>query len=323
MSRSVLWRSLQTILILLLLSYVCFALMTLMPGDPVELMITSNPKIGSEDMQRLRMLYGLDQPTPLRYYHWLTSFLKGDLGYSRTYRVPVMDLLAPRMLNTFYLAMSSLVLALLIAVPLGVLSALRTGTWIDSLCGVLSSLSLSTPSFWTGLVLILIFGGWWPILPPGGTFSIGLSEDSPLDAVLDRLSYLVLPVVSLAFVQLGRFLRLTRGAMMEALKNDYIRTARAKGLPVSTILWRHAFRNALLPLITIVALSFSSLFSGALITETVFAYHGVGHLLYEAIRSNDFNLAMVAFLFSMTAVFAFNGLADLAYGWADPRISHH
>jgi peptide/nickel transport system permease protein len=234
-----------------------------------------------------------------------------------------MDLLGPRLINTFYLSMSSLLLALLIAIPLGIWAALHAGSKIDYGLSFLSSAGISMPSFWLGIVLIIVFGIWWPLFPPGGTSSIGIEDGTAWEIFVDRLSYLVLPTLSLTIMQMGRFVRFTRSSMLEALRHDYIRTAKAKSLSQSVILWRHAFRNALIPLITVITLSFSSLFSGALITETVFAYQGVGKLVYESIRGNDFNVAMVSFLISISMVLLFNLLADLLYAAADPRISYH
>lgn len=306
-----------------MLSYVCFVLMTLMPGDPIELMITSNPHMSSDDLSRLRELYGLDRPSYIRYWQWISDLARGELGYSRTYRIPVMDLLGPRLLNTFYLSLSSLILAVIIAIPLGIWSAMRAGSWVDYLLNFFSSAGISMPSFWLGIVLILVFGLWLPIFPPGGTSTIGIETGSFWEVLSDRISYLVLPTLSLTFMQVGRFVRFTRSAMLETLQHDYIRTAKAKGLSSQRIVWHHAFRNALIPLITVMAMSFSSLFSGALITETVFAYQGVGKLIYESIRGNDFNVAMVAFMVSITMVLVFNLAADLLYGCADPRINYH
>jgi peptide/nickel transport system permease protein len=297
--------------------------MTLMPGDPVDMMISSNPKITSEDISRLRSLYGLDQPAYVRYYHWMTQILSGDLGYSRTYRIPVSELLGPRLVNTFFLSFSSLILALLISLPLGMWSALRAGSKVDYIVNLFSFAGISVPSFWLGIVLIIAFAVKLPLLPAGGTFTIGIENDGSFaDIFLDRLKYLILPIASLCFLQIGRFVRFTRSAMLEALRNDYIRTAKAKGLTYQQIIWKHAFRNALIPLITIIALSFSSLFSGALITETVFAYQGVGKLVYESIIGNDFNVAMVSFMISVSMVLMFSLIADIFYGIADPRISY-
>jgi len=316
----ILRRLIQTVIVILLLSYFCFYIMTLMPGDPVELMIQSNPKITSEDVARLRTLYGLDQPAYKRYLNWAKSITEGDLGYSRTYRIPVSELIGPKLMNTFILSMTSLILALVIAIPLGVLSALKAGSKTDYLVNFFAFAGISVPSFWLAIVLIIIFAVWMQLLPAGGTFTIG-AETQGLAGILDRAKYLILPTMSLAYLQIGTFVRYTRAAMLEAMRNDYIRTAKAKGLSRSAVIWKHGFRNALLPLITIVTLSLSGVFGGALITETVFAYQGVGKLVYDSIIGNDFNVAMVSFIISVTMVLIMNLLADIFYGFADPRIS--
>lgn len=294
--------------------------MNRMPGDPVDLMIQSNPRITSEDVARLRALYGLDQPTYARYWSWVSSVASGDLGYSRTYRIPVSDLLGPKLFNTFVLSMASLGLALLIAVPLGTLAALRPNTRWDYGINFFAFAGISMPSFWLGIVLILIFAvglGW---LPASGTTSIGYTPGNMMAAIWDRITYLILPTLSLAYMQIGTFARFTRSAMTEALRNDYIRTARAKGLPFRVVVWKHGFRNALLSLITIVMLSLAGVFSGATITETVFGYQGVGKLVYDSIIGNDFNVAMVSFMISVAMVLLLNLLADILYSFADPRI---
>jgi peptide/nickel transport system permease protein len=296
--------------------------MTLMPGDPVDLMVSSNPKITAEDVVRLKQLYGLDQPSYVRYGHWISDIAKGELGYSRTYRVPVTDLLGPRLISTFILSMAALVFSLLIAIPVGIISALRPGSKIDYIFNFFSFAGISIPSFWLGIVCIIVFAVWIPLFPAGGTQTIGGSELGFWADILDRSKYLVLPVLSLSLQQIGRFSRFTRSSMLEALRNDFIRTAKAKGLPRQVIIWRHAFRNALIPLITILALSTSSVFSGAIITETVFAYQGVGKLTYDSIIGNDFNVAMVSFIISVAMVLLMNLVADLLYGVADPRISY-
>lgn len=320
MTTFIMRRLVQTVAVILLLSYFCFYIMTLMPGDPVELMIQSNPKITSEDITRLRTLYGLDQPAYKRYANWASSILAGDLGYSRTYRIPVSELIGPKLLNTFILSMTSLTLALLVAVPLGVMSALRPGSKLDYGVNFFAFAGISVPSFWLAIVLIIFFAVWMQALPAGGTFTIG-SNFTGIEFVLDRMKYLILPTLSLAYLQIGTFVRYTRSAMLEAMRNDYIRTAKAKGLPRQAVIWKHGFRNALLPLITIATLSLSGIFSGALITETIFAYQGVGKLVYDSIMANDFNVAMVSFIISVTMVLLMNLLADILYGFADPRIS--
>jgi len=309
-------RLLQTVFVLVALSFFCYVLLTLMPGDPVELMIQSNPKITQEDVERLRSLYGIDQPVYLRYGNWIKDILSGDLGFSRTYRVPVTELLLPRLKNTFTLSFLALLFSLAIAIPLGILAALKANQRVDYIIGFFSFGGISTPSFWLGLMLIIVFAVKLQWLPASGTEPIGLTSPS----FFDRLPYLILPALTLSYISIGRFIRFTRSAMLESLKNDYIRTATAKGLPRKTVIWKHAFRNALLSLITMVTLSFSGVFSGATITETVFAYQGVGKLVYDSILANDFNVAMISFMISVSMVLIFSLVADLLYSWADPRI---
>lgn len=315
-------RILQTLAVIVLLSYVCFYLMSLMPGDPVDMMIASNPKMTTEDVARLKSLYGLDQPVYKRYASWVTAISSGDLGYSRTYRVPVQELMGPRLWNTFLLSAAALTLSLLIAIPLGVISALRPGSKLDYFMNFFSFAGISIPSFWLAIVLIIIFAVKIPLLPAGGTQTIGEENLGLWADILDRSKYLILPILSLSIQQIGRFSRFTRSAMLEAMRNDFIRTARAKGLSRRTVVWKHGFRNALIPLITILALSFSGLFSGAILTETVFAYQGVGKLVYDSIIGNDYNVAMISFVISVSMVLLMNLMADIFYGFADPRISY-
>lgn len=321
MATYILRRLIQTVFVVILLSYVCFYIMTLMPGDPVELMISSNPKITSEDVARLRTLYGLDQPSYRRYWNWVSQIAQGDLGHSRTYRVPVSELLGPRLWNTFFLSMAALGISLALALPIGVYTALNPGGRLDSTVNMASFFGISMPSFLLALLLIIIFAvqlGW---LPAGGTETIGVSNEG-FAGLLDRLKYLILPVMSLSLQQIGSFVRYARGAMLDVLRQDYVRTAKAKGLSRHVVLWKHAFRNALIPVITVVALSLSSVFSGALLTETVFAYQGVGKLVYDSIMGNDFNVAMVSFIISVSMVLIMNLIADIMYGFADPRITY-
>lgn len=322
MTTYILRRLIQTLVVIVLLSYVCFYLMTLMPGDPIDIMVSSNPKITAEDVARLKALYGLDQPAYKRYATWVQTIATGDLGYSRTYRVPVGELMGPRLWNTFILSMLSLGFSILIAVPMGIYSALKPGTKTDHIVNFFSFAGISIPSFWLGIVLIIIFAVKFPLLPAGGTQAIGGDSLGFFGDLADRGKYLILPVLSLSIQQIGRFARFTRSAMMEAMRNDFIRTAKAKGLSQSRVVWRHGFRNALIPLVTITALSFSSVFSGAILTETVFAYQGVGKLVYDSIIANDYNVAMISFIISVSMVLLANFLADILYGVVDPRISY-
>lgn len=321
MFKYIIKRVLQSLLTLLILSFVCYFVLTLMPGDPVDMMAAGNPNITTEDMQRLKALYGLDQPAYKRYVNWMGTLLSGDLGFSRTYKIPVSDILGPRILNTFYLSVFALFLSLLIAVPLGVYAAVHKGKIIDYLLNLFAFAGISIPSFWLALILILMFAVKAGLLPAGGTYSVGQDLEG-FALFWDRIKFLILPVLSLSFMQIGTFVRYTRGAMLEILNSDYIRTARSKGLDERKVLFKHAFRNALIPLITVVAISFSFIFSGAIITETVFAYQGVGKLVYDSIMSNDFNVAMVSFMISMIMVFLMSLVADIFYAVVDPRIKY-
>lgn len=319
----ILRRLIQTLIVIAILSYLCFGLMNLMPGDPVELMISSNPKITAEDVVRLREFYGLDTPIYRKYFKWVSELAQGELGYSRVYRIPVSEMIGPSLRATVILSLASLTVSLLIGIPLGIWCALKPNTKIDYTINFFSFAGISMPSFWLGIVLIIIFSvklGW---LPAGGYQTTGMQYESWWSELLDKGKYLILPVVSLSIQSIGRFSRFARSAMLEAMRNDFIRTAKAKGLGRQVVIWRHGFRNALIPLITIVAISLSSIFSGALITETLFAYPGAGRLIYSSIMGNDYNVAMISFVISISMVLLMNLAADLLYGVVDPRITYN
>ena len=322
MSAFILRRLLQTVVVQILLSFVCYYVMSLMPGDPIDIMVSSNPKMTAEDVTRLKSLYGLDQPITVRYWHWLADFGQGNFGYSRTYRIPVQEMIAPRLVNTLYLSALALTMALVIGIPLGVMAGLNPGSRFDYVANFFSYGGISLPSFWLGIMLIIVFAVKLEWLPAGGTQTIGANL-SGWEAFVDRLKYLILPAISLMTLQAGVYLRFARSSMIEAMGNDFIRTARAKGLSRYRVIWVHGFRNALIPLITVVSLSASSIFSGAIITETVFAYQGVGKLVFDSIVGNDFNMAMVSFMISIAMVLTMNLLADILYALADPRISYN
>ena len=318
----ILRRIVQTLVVIVILSYVCFGLMSLMPGDPVEMMISANPKITQADVVRLRSFYGLDQPIYKRYFNWVSDLAQGDLGYSRTYRIPVEEMMGPALPYTCVLSLTSLAFSLLVAIPLGIICALKPNSKVDYIVNMFNFAGISVPSFWLGIVLIIIFAVQLKWLPAGGFQTTGMEFDTYWEEYLDQAKYLILPVLSLSIQSIGRFSRFTRSAMLEAMRNDFIRTARAKGLARSVVIWKHGFRNALIPLITIVALSLSGIFSGALITETLFAYPGAGRLIYSSIMGNDYNVAMVSFLISVSMVLLMNLVADLLYGVVDPRVSY-
>jgi peptide/nickel transport system permease protein len=306
-------RAAEIVVTLALMSLVVYLLIGLMPGDPIDLMIAGDPNMTSADAARLRALHGLDKPLLERYLAWAGQALQGNFGYSRSFGQPVLAVLWPRLLNTLQLAGLAFVLAAAIALPLGMWAASRPRSRADYLINLFCFAGISAPPFWLALLLITLFAvslGW---LPAGGM------ADRP--GLGEQLRHLALPVATLTLVQLGAYTRFMRGAMIETLRQDYIRTARAKGVPEPRVLGRHAFRNALAPVLTILALSFGGLFSGALITETMFAWPGMGKAIYQAILDNDYNLALVGLLVATFATIAGNLLADLGYAWVDPRVS--
>lgn len=306
----------ETVFLLFLMSFLIYGLIGLMPGDPIDLMLSADPNVTAGDAARLKALQGLDRPLWERYWYWLQSAIVGDFGYSRLYARPVVEVIGPRLLNTLILMGTSLALALLIAIPAGVIAAMHPRGLTDSTINLLAFAGFSVPSFWLGLILIIVFAvqlGW---LPAGGTAPIGSAD------LVDRLRYLVLPVATLTLLAAGTFVRFVRASMLEALREDFIRTARVKGLSRSAVVIRHAMPHAMLSLVTIVALNVGSLFSGSLVVETIFAYLGMGKLIYDSIMGNDYNLALAALLIATLVTLLANLVADIAYGWLDPRIDY-
>src|SRR5258708_16768049 len=283
-------------------------------------MMAGDPRSRGATAARLRAVYGIDKPLMERYLAWAGQALQGNFGYSRSFNQPVLSVLWPRLLNTLVLAGLAFLLATAIALPLGIGTASRPRSRADYLVNLLCFAGISIPPFWLALLLIALFAvalGW---LPAGGMADVRPGTPWPA-ALAERLRFLILPVATLTLVQVGAYTRFMRGAMIEALRQDYIRTARAKGVPEGRVLWGHAFANALAPVLTILALSFGGLLSGALITETMFAWPGMGKAIYQAILDNDYNLALIGLLIATLATILGNLLADLAYAWVDPRVS--
>ncbi len=316
MTRFLLARLVQSVAVLVVMSFVIYGLIGLMPGDPIDLMINADPKMTSEDATRLRALYGLDKPIIERYGNWLKAALTADLGYSRLHAKPVLEVLGPALGNTIVLLGLSFLLSLAIGLPAGIAAALRPYSRSDYAINFLAFAGISVPAFWLALLLIIVFAVFLGILPASGTGTIGAA------GFWESAKYVVLPVANLTIASAGGHTRYMRAAMIETLRQDYIRTARAKGASQTRVVFRHALRNAMIPVVTVVALNFGYLFSGALITETIFAYPGMGKLIFDAIMGNDFNLALVALLFATVLTLAGNLLADLTYAWLDPRISY-
>jgi peptide/nickel transport system permease protein len=305
-------RSLGLIIVLLLTSFVVFALIGLMPGDPIDLLMSANPNMMPEDVAKLKAIYGVDQPLWTRYTHWLADALHGDFGFSRIQHRPVLEVVLPALGNTIILTFTAFIISAALALVLGTLAAVNQGRLTDRLISFFAFLGISVPGFWLGLVFIYLFTVKLGVLPAGGM----PRADQPYPAI----AYLVLPCLTLILIEIGGLTRYVRSAVIEALGQDYIRTARAKGQSESRIVWRHALRNAMIPIMTIIALGFGHLLSGATLIETMFGWRGMGRLIYEAIMGNDYNLALVCLLFTTTMVLIGSIIADVSYALLDPRI---
>ena len=305
-SRFIFYRLLQMLATLGVMSLLVYTLIGLMPGDPVDLMLAGNPHITPEDAIRLKALYGLDRPLLERYGHWLQAVLGGDAGYSRLYGLPVLDVLLPRLRNTACLMGLSLLLTLVISIPLGVYAARRPQSWADKAINIFCLSGMSLPVFWLALLLISLFVvrlGWLPASA----------------SLADPLS-LLLPTLTLTVSGLAVYIRHTRTAMIGALQADHIKTALAKGCSPARVIWNHAFKNALPPVVTLLMLDLGALLGGAVTVETIFAFPGMGKLMFDAVMGNDFNLALTGFLLLTAFVMLGNFLADVTYALLDPRV---
>ncbi|HEU0071287.1 MAG TPA: ABC transporter permease [Alphaproteobacteria bacterium] len=314
MTRYISARLVEAAGLLLVMSFAVYLLIGLMPGDPADIMIAADPRVTSADVARIKALYGLDQPLWARYVSWLGAALTGDFGNSRLHLRPVLEVMGPFLANSLLLMGASFVLSVIIALPAGIYAAVKPHSKLDHIINLLCFAGISLPAFWLALMLMMAFSVWLGWLPAGGIATPGGG------GFLDRLAHLVLPVATLTLSSIGHYTRFVRAAMIETLRQDYIRTARAKGASPARVLWGHALRNALIPVVTILALSFGSLFSGALVTETMFAYPGMGKMIYDAIMGNDYNLALVGLLFATLVTLLGNLGADVAYVGLDPRI---
>jgi peptide/nickel transport system permease protein len=309
-------RLIDIAVVLALMSFVIYGLIGLMPGDPIDLMMSADPHLSSADLARLKQLYGVDQPLLTRYLAWAQSALYGDLGYSRLFTAPVAATLLPRLGNSLVLLGSSFVLAFVGALALGIAAARRPRSFFDAAVNMACFAGVSVPTFWLALILILVFAAGLGWLPASGIANPGSGD------LADRLNHLILPVATLTLASVGGYTRYVRAAMRDALGQDHIRTARAKGASEARVIWHHALRSALVPIATILALSFGTLVSGALVTEEMFAYPGMGKLIFDAVMGNDYNLALAALMLATAVTLAANLAADLAYAWLDPRISY-
>jgi peptide/nickel transport system permease protein len=314
-------RLLQIVPLLLFVSALIFALLYAMPGDPLYRMLQDIPNLRPEDYDRLRKLYGFDDPFYVQYWKWLWQLIQLNPGYSREYGQPVFDIVWPALKNTLVLTVTAVIIGKLLAIALGIFSAVRQYSIADYVLTGLTFVAYSVPAFWLGLMLIIAFSvklGW---LPTSGIVNAELAPGS-WEAIIDWLRHLILPVAVLAISEIIQVQRFMRSSMLEVMRQDYLTTARAKGLSENIVIGRHALKNALIPVVTIIAVTMPRVVGGSTVVETVFAYPGMGRLLYTSIMGNDFVVAMtVVMIIAVTVVF-FNLLADIIYGWLDPRIRY-
>jgi peptide/nickel transport system permease protein len=315
-------RLLQTIPILLLLSVFLFGIVRLMPGGPLA-QAERNPNVTPEQLAAMRARLGLDQPLPVQYVKWVKAFvLEGDWGYSIKFRRPVAEMIAERLPATLLLFGVGFVVMLIFAIPIGVYSALKPYSLFDNIITTFNFAGQSVPVYWLGLLLIVVFylnnpfrEG--PLFPAGGMYTIGREGD-----LLDLLWHLVLPVTALSFGYVAWYSRFLRSSMRDTLNEDYIRTARAKGLTFRQVNFRHALRNALLPLVTLMALDLPTVFGGAVFIETIFSWPGMGRLFWDAAKGRDYPILLAVMMIYAALTLLFNLLADILYGFLDPRIRY-
>jgi peptide/nickel transport system permease protein len=337
-------RLLQAIPMLFLISVVLFTLVNIAPGDPVSALSGQRPR--PQVRERIRRQFGLDKPLYVQYVFWLIGndwlkidadgdgvaesygqrkgILRGDFGFSYKTRRPVMDEIADRLPNTVYLMVTTLVVVALIAIPIGVISAVKQYSFFDLIATTLSFMGQAVPEFWLGMILILIFYTTLnnpftgePLLPAGGMQSLDTGFN-----LWDRITHLILPVTMGAVGWVAWYSRFLRSSMLDVIHQDYIRTARAKGLRERVVLYRHALKNAAIPLVTIFALDMPYIFAGSLYVELIFAWPGMGRLYYQSATNRDYPMLMAILIISAAFVFISNLLADIAYGLLDPRVRY-
>lgn len=323
MGRYVARRLIQAVPLLIVISAIIFGLLQAAPGGPMGAYVRRG-NFSDEDLQRLEEKLGLHDPVYIQYLKWLGKVVRLDFGQSISERRPVSDSIRDRLPNTLYLMATAWVITILIAIPIGVLSAVRQYSKFDHAVTTFTFVGQSVPIFWLGLILILIFyltlnnpftGE--PLLPAGGMYTLGKGF-----SIRDRVEHLILPVMMLAASWVAWYSRFLRASMLEVIHHDYVRTARAKGLGERTVIMRHAFRNAAIPLVTLMALDLPLIFAGALFTEVIFAWPGMGRLFFQAADRRDYPLLMAIIMITATLIVLSNLLADVLYAWLDPRIRY-
>jgi peptide/nickel transport system permease protein len=316
-------RLFQAVPLLWLVSLVVFMLLHIIPGGPMAA-YEQNPNISAEDLKRLEHELGLDAPLYVQYLRWLGAVVRGDWGYSLASKRPVLVEIGDRLPNTVYLMGIATLVTLLLAIPIGIVSAVRQYSTLDHIVTSVAFMGQSIPIFWFGLILIIVFHVMLrnpltgtPLFPGGGMYTLGASF-----SIADRIHHLTLPVMMLAVAGAATYTRYTRGSMLEVIGQDYVRTARAKGVAERRIIWKHSLKNAAAPVITILALELPALFAGAVFTETMFSWPGMGRLFIESALRVDYAVLMAIILVTSLLTIVFNLVADVTYAYLDPRIQY-
>ena len=316
-------RILQTIPILFIISILLFLMVRAAPGGPLTA-ARRNPNISKEQIEAIEEKLGLNDPLPVQYGRWLGDMLRGDMGESIKFRRPVSEMIGERVLNTLILVGASFLVTLLFAIPIGILSARKPYSTFDYVMTTITFIGQAIPVYWLGLGLIVIFyviiknpltGN--PLFPVGGMNTRGMEGN-----LLDTLWHLVLPVTALSLGWVAWYSRFLRSSMLDVLHEDYVRTAHAKGLTDSLVYYKHALQNAILPLVTLIALDLPSLFAGALFVETIFSWPGMGRLFWDAAKGRDYPVLLGVVMLTAVLIIVCNIIADLAYGWLNPQVKY-
>ena len=313
-------KGLETVAAFFILVTIGFFLFRVMPGDPTAFLLL-NPKIPPETRQLLREKLGLDEPIYIQYFYFIKNLIEGEFGYSFHYGRPVSELIFGRKLvNTIVLVGSSIVLAIVLGVLMAMAASRRRGSRVDRALVMFSLVTYSAPVFWLGMLLLIVFSVKLGLFPLGGTITATRRHEGVLDYVADYAWHMVLPLTALTLIQVGYNFMIMRNILVDVSAEDYVVTARAKGLPESIVMRRHVLRNAMLPLVTLSALQLASVFTGAVLTETVFSWDGLGLLLYEAVVTRDYPLLQGMFMVIVASFLVANYVSDLLYAALDPRV---
>ena len=319
MIKFIIKRLLYMIPVLFLISLVLFGMVKSMPGDPLNAYVGNGVEITAEKREQLREILGLNDSLPVQYLKWGGRMIRGDFGESLTYKRPVREVVRPFIINSFILNVGGFILAFLISIPIGIMTAVKKYSFFDNFWTVGSLVGVCMPSFFFALMLISFFSVRLGIFPMNGMVTPG-SQATGIKYFLDVMYHLALPVAVVTFGSLAALIRYVRNAMLEVIKQDYIRTARSKGLGEKVVIYKHAFRNALIPIVTVIGFYIPALFGGSTILETIFIWPGIGKELYSAVMSRDYNMVMALNMFFALLTLLGNLLADIGYALVDPRV---